>query len=324
MEDQFMNTLRRDPDPKFAEDLRGKLRAQEMPRSFRRVRPAPMLAFGVAALVIVALFAFPSVRASAQAMLDLFRVRKFAAVQFDPQRLDRLKVLKDDQSLEVFDHQKLQDPPPPQYFTTLEPAAAAAGLPVLRPSYLPHGLVADTVIVEGEGAMRLTVNEPKLRALLQTLGLADVQVPAGIDGKAIEVHKPRVLVQKFESGTRHASLVEAQSPEVQIPAGVDVERLGEIGLRVLGLDAGEARRIAAATDWRSTLIVPVPVTASTFRQITVHGQPGLLITTTGEPQGDRRGRPNGTVCLWTENDRVFGLLSNLGPDDVLQMAESVR
>ncbi len=321
--DEFMKSLRRDPDERFARALHEKLRVPEA-RARRRVRPLPALAFGVAAAVVVALFAFPSMRVSAQAMLDLFRVRKFAAVQFDAQRLEKLKTMKDTSQMDVFDHQQLQAPAPAQHFTSLAPAAAAAGLPAVRASYLPAGLIADTVTVEREGAMRLTVNEPRLRALLQTLGVTDVDLPAGIDGKSIEVKNPRVLVQSFKNGTRHAALVEAESPEVSVPAGLDVEKLGEIGLRILGLDAAEARRVSMATDWRSTLVVPVPISASTFRQITVHGQPGLLITTSGEPEGDRPGRRNGTTCLWTENDRVFGLMGNLPPDDVLQMAESVR
>lgn len=325
MDDKFMEILRRDPDPKFADDLREKLHAQPQPHSLRRVAPVPVFAAGVAAAVIVALFAFPSVRVSAQAMLDLFRVRKFSAVKFDPSRFDKLKsTVKEDQALEVFDHEKLQDPGPPQIFTSLEPAAAAAGLPALKPSYLPFGLRADTVAVEGAAAMRLTVHEAKLTALLQSLNLSDVQVPAGIDGKSLEVRKPRILVQRFVNGNRHAALVQSQSPEVQVPAGLDVQRLGEIGLRILGLDASEARRVATATDWRSTLVVPVPLTASTFRQVTVHGQPGLLITTTAEPEGDRQGRQNGSICLWSENDRVFGMVGNLSENEVLQMAESVR
>lgn len=325
MDDKFMEKIRRDPDSKFADDLRGRLHAQPMPHSLPRVAPVPVFAAAVVVAAIVSLFAFPSVRVSAQNMLDMFRVRKFAAVQFDPSRFDKLKSsVKEDAALEVFEHEKLQDPGPPQVFTSLLPAAAAAGLPASRPSYLPFGLVADTVAVEGEAAMRLTVHEAKLTALLQSLNLNDVQVPAGIDGKSIEVHKPRVLIQRFVNGNRHAAFVQAQSPEVQVPAGLDVERLGEVGLRILGLDAGEAHRVAMATDWRSTLVVPVPLTASTFRQVTVNGQPGLLVTTTSAPEDGHQGRQNGSICLWTQGDRVFGMIGNLPPNDVLQMAESVR
>jgi len=325
MDDRFMNELRRDPDPKFGRDLREKLRAQETPRSLPHLRPIPAVAFGLAAAVVVALFAFPSVRVSAQSLLDLFRVRKFAAVQFDPHRMEKLSSLKGDNVLMVFDtHEKLIEPGPPVTYPTLEAGAAAAGLTPMRPTDLPYGLVADTVMVEGEAAMRLSASESKLRALLEALDLRDVQVPAGLDGKVVEVHKPKILVVRYVNGRRHAALVQANSPEVSVPPGLDVPRLGEIALRILGLDAGEAHRVATSTDWRSTMVVPVPLDASTFRQVTVHGNPGLLVTTLGKPVGDRPGNPSGSIVMWTEQERVFGLMGNLSPNDLLQMAESVR
>jgi hypothetical protein len=325
MDDRFLNELRRDPDPQFARELRSRLQAQGLPTVMRALRPAPALAFGIVAAVVVALFAFPSVRASAQAMLDLFRVRHFAAVQFDDSRLSKLKSLESDKALMVFDQQEtLVDPGPPRRFDSLDEAAAAAGIQARRATDLPRGMSADTITVVGAGAMRMSVSDAKLRALLDALDLRDVSVPAGLDGKMVEVRKPPMLIQQYHGGGWRAGLVQSQSPEVSVPAGVDVERLAEIGLRVLGLDAGEARRVAASTDWRSTLMVPVPLNASTFRQVTVHGQQGLLITTTSSANASGERRREGTMVLWTEGDYVYGLVGNLQPDDVLQMAESVR
>ena len=324
MDDRFMHELRRDPDSGFGRGLHEKLRNQETPRVARALRPVPALALGLVAAVVFALIAFPSVRVSAQQMLDLFRVRKFAAVQFDESRIEKLRSLEHGDGMLIFDHQEeLQKPGPTRAFSTVEEAAAAAGYAAARPTWLPDGLVPDSASVDGEGAARLTVSEAKLRALLDALELRDVSVPGGIDGQVIEVRKPRVLAQRFTKDRRHAVLVQAPSPEVSVPAGLDVERLAEIGLRVLGLDAGEARRVAQATDWRSTLIVPLPLNASTFRQVTIHGQPGLLVTST-EKSSDGDHRREGSMALWTENDRVFAVMGNLDPDDALRMAESVR
>jgi hypothetical protein len=86
------------------------------------------------------------------------------------------------------------------------------------------------------------------------------------------------------------------------------------------VDANEARRMAGSIDWRSTLIVPVPANAGTFRQVTVHGNPGMLVTVTGA-EGQRRA---GTIVLWTESDRVYALQGTLGPEDMMQVAESVH
>jgi hypothetical protein len=321
MDDRFLNQLRGEPPAEFARTLRERLRARE---ESRRGLAAPTLAAVAAAALVVALFTLPSVRASAQAMLDLFRVRRFAAVEFDASRLEKLKALKEDKELLVFDRQQtMKEPGPAQYYPTPEAAGAAAGLQIRRPGYLPNGLAPDSVFVQGAGEARLAVSEAKLRTLLQQLDLHDVEVPPGLDGKWIDVRKPPVVIQTFESGALRAGLVQAVSPEVSVPAGLDVVGLAEIGLRVLGLDAGEARRIARGTDWRSTFLVPVPINASTFRQVTIHGQPGLLITTSGASSEGRRHR-EGSVLMWTEDDRVFALTSNLGSGDLVQMAESVR
>jgi hypothetical protein len=331
MDDRFLHELRRQPRPEFARALRARLRAQESRRGPWALA-GPWLAALGAALLAVALFTMPSVRASAQALLDLFRVRRFAAVRFDESRLERLRALGQDNTLLVFDRvETLLDPGRARPYAGLAEAEAAAGMAVLRPGYLPNGLLLDSVYVEGTGHVRLAVSEAKLRGVLDQLDLGDVSIPPGLDGQWVEVRKSPVVVQRYRADSWQAGLVQGVSPEVSVPAGLDVERLAEIGLRILGLDSGEARRIARTTDWRTTLLVPVPVNASTFRQVTIHGQPGLLITTSGRDRLGASGRParpgfrgRGTIALWTEGDRVFGLMSNLGPEDAMQMAESVR
>lgn len=324
MDDRMLHDYRRDPDPRYARDLRERLRRQERsPLRGHGLRNALAAACGVA--LVAALFSIPSVRVSAQSFLELFRVRRFAAVSLDESRVKTLRSLGGKRGDLVFDStETLVDPGPARYVVSREAAAPEVGFAVGAPAYLPEGLAPDSVFVEGKGAMRLSVSEEKLRSLLRRLDLNDVQVPTGLDGRWIEVRKPPVVVQKFRSTRdRHAILVQARSPEVSVPAGWDVERLAEIGLRVLGLDAGEARRVARSTDWRSTLLIPVPTNASTFLQVTVHGQPGLLIATTGERAEDGRPRRAGAVLLWTEGDRVFGIQGNLSRQDLMEMAESI-
>ena len=108
MDDRFLYEARREPRPEISANLRAKLRRQGPERSGVRwltLRPGAAVAAGLVMLVAAALIAFPSVRASAQAFLDLFRVRNFAAVEFDPARLDKLQSLRQDNALLVFDRQ---------------------------------------------------------------------------------------------------------------------------------------------------------------------------------------------------------------------------
>src|SRR5262249_35131467 len=200
MDDRFLNPLRQEPDPRFARGLREKLRAQESQVSGARSRLTPALAGAFALAVIVALFAFPSVRASAQAMLDLFRVKKFTALPFDQARVDKLQQLDKDRMLMVFDKtETVREPGPPQMVTSIAAATSAAGFHVASPSYLPAGLSADTIRVDGPAEAKLSVSEAKLRSLLDALDLDDVQVPAGLDGKEIQVRKAPIVIQQFHA-----------------------------------------------------------------------------------------------------------------------------
>ena len=321
-DDKFLHSHRRDPAPGFARRLRETLREVEDPAP----RPLwrPLVAAAAALAVIVALFAFPAVRAGAQAVLDLFRVRNFVAVSFDPARLEKLRALKQNSGMLVFDRQQvIQDPGKPVVEPSAAAAGAVAGFAVQSPSFLPNGLVLDTVAVTGEGRARLGASTARLREILDALDLRDVQVPPNLDTQDLTVHMYPVVAQSYRSEKHHLQLIQSRNPEVSMPAGVDLPRLGEIGLRILGMDAGEAHRLASSIDWRSTLLVPVPTTASSFRQVTVQGNPGLLVTTTGEEGGTKRRRA-GNVLLWTQGDRVLALAGTIGDRDLVQVAESVR
>jgi hypothetical protein len=113
-----------------------------------------------------------------------------------------------------------------------------------------------------------------------------------------------------------------------MPAGLDLAMLAEIGLRVLGMVSGEARRFAQSVDWRSTLIVPIPVDAATFRQIDVRGNQGLLIESTGlkrSPDGERQ--PPGPLVrhiLWSAGGSVFALSGNVPSEELFEIAQNVQ
>jgi hypothetical protein len=328
MSGDFMNELRKDPPPGFRERLRDRLRNQgpaEAEGDGGRRLGRPALAVAAAVAVIVAFSVSPPLRASAQAFLDLFRVRSFAAVTVDPQRLEQLRDAKIDVKALLGDRvEELEKAGPPRLFTDVPAAAAAAGMTLRLPAALPGGLVPDTVEVRGASVARVTVAARKLQEVLGTLGMADVRLPAGMDGAQATVRIPTAVAIRYRHGTRTVVLLQAQSPEVELPPGLDLRRLGEIGLRVLGLSEAEARRFAATIDWRSTVLVPVPSDASSFREVEVHGQRGMMVTTTGAHEGaGARGR-RGAVVMWSEGGRVYAVAGDIPGEDLLLMAGSLR
>ncbi len=332
MDEKDLHGLRREPRPEFARELHERLRRQGPATAPERTwRPLPLgwsLAGGVAVAFAVLCFTVPAVRVSAQAFLDLFRVRNFAAVSVDPARFEQLKQKNLD--LETLlaggKPETLQDPGKPRVVGSAQEAAAAAGYAVRVPTLRPAGLQPDTVAVVGRGSVRFGVNTARLREVLDALDLRDVQVPEGLEGKTVTVGMGPVVAQRFTNERRHVELMQAPSPEVSLPAGLDLQRLGEIALRVAGLDQAEARRFARNVDWHSTLLVPVPTDASSFSEVTVRGNRGLLVRYSGQSKvgGPHGHHGSGAVLMWSEGDMVYALSGNVDGPPLVEMAESLR
>ena len=329
-DDRFLHEQRREPDAGFARALRERLRGVEDDAPARGFRLVPALASAAGIALVALVFTVPAVRVAAQNALDLFRVRTFAPIEIDESRLDQLRALHDqlgqDPGMMVLDKQEvLQEPGKPVDYPSADLAGNAAGLPGLKQARdpLPNDMRFTKAQVTGEGAARLTVRIDKLKKVIELLGLTDVRVPQELDGQQVTVHMPPIVQQEYASDKNHLTLVEAHSPEVSLPAGADMRQLGEIGLRILGLDANEARKVAGSIDWRSTLIVPVPTSAESFRQVQVNGHPGLYIRCEAPDENGKRHR-SGAIVMWTEGDRVLAVQSDISGDELLNLAQTLR
>ena len=332
MDDKFLHEQRREPGPGYARSLREHLRGIEASAApARGFRLHPAFASALAVALVAAAFTLPAVRVAAQNALDMFRVRSFAAIEIDGDRIQKLKQLSDGTSGDpggmMFTKQDIQEPGKPVEYPSAQLAASAAGLPGLRlPGPLPSGLRFKTALATGQGSARLTVHADRIQHVLEALGINDVHVPMAMDGQTISVHTPTSVVQRYTSGEFSLSIIEANSPEVSLPPGADLRQMGEIGLRVLGLDANEARRMAGTIDWRSTMIVPVPTNAASFRTVDVNGHPGLFVRMNPEPATapDGHRRRSGTMVLWSEGGRVFAVQGDIGSEAVLEVAQSLQ
>lgn len=319
MDDTWLNALRSDPPAQFSEGLRARLRAEQAPErpEFHSLRKLLPVAAGL--VVVAALFTVPAVRASAASLLARFRVVNFVAVPVEPRRFDALQAPPLDLKNLIGENvQVLQDSAPPVPMASLEQAGAVAGMDVQVPQWLPADAKIIEIAVTGELVVRVIANPARLEEVLEALGIHDLRVPAGLNGKSVTIRVPPVVMVRFEHGGRRTRLLQARSPEVTLPADVDLSALGEIGLRILGLPADDARHFAGVIDWRTTLVLPLPPTAQSFRQVEIAGHRGIAV----EHHPDRESRTNSV--LWTTGERVLGLTSLQEMEQVLAMANSVR
>jgi hypothetical protein len=324
MDETLLNSLRQDPSPDFADRLRVSLREQERSTSATSRWPLKALAAScVAVAPIVVLLSVPSVRASAQSFLALFRVVNFVAVPVDDARLDVLESKQLDPAHLVGDRLEiLEDPGVPTAAVSPEQAGAMAGFGVRVPGYLPTSVVMVGIEVKGQQHMRVTADAGRLRDVMNALGITDLEVPDRLDGEVVDVRIPPVVSIRYDrGGAQAARFLQAQSPEVLMPDGIDLSALGEIGLRILGLPPIEAREFANAIDWQTTLLVPLPSAVSSFKQVTIDGQPGVAVERTRTLPSGVRQRTN--TLLWSGGGRVYVIEGALGADDILRMAESL-
>jgi len=326
MNDDFLNALYRAPTPDFARALRERLRVLETepPGRFASWRPS----FATVALAVVLLaggsLAFPQVRATARAFLDLFRHRTVADVTFDPARVEPLRARIEGKSPVLLLFGESQGPEGvglSSTYSSPEAAAMATALPLLTPTWLPDGVTLEAVRSTGAARDRLAVDRDSLHETLDRLDLQDVRVPRRLAEGVVELYRPLAVTLEYGSAGDHVVLLQGNRPELRRQPDFDLALCGEIGLRVLGIDAAEAQRLAASVDWSATLAVPMPPGAAEFREVVVRGQKGLMIAPRA---GTRSDTPAERMLLWTEGERLYALTGTLGAGDIARVAESLR
>jgi len=271
----------------------------------------------VLVVLLSILVAFPSTRASAQAFLDLFRVVHIAAVPVNLERLNQLSQRGLDIPTIIGSQvEVLAEPGLPLAYPSPADAARAAAIDLQLPTAVPPGFVLVRTEVKGEHAARVKADAAKLQDVLDALDIADVIPPAGLDGQIATIRVPPIVRAVYANGNQEVSLFQARSPDITVPAGIDIPSLAEIGLRIAGLGASEAHTLAQAVDWRSTMLVPIPAQAATFRQVDLHGSRVLFVESTA-----RRGP---RTVMWSRRGVMYAMTGTINSGPLLEMAESVQ
>jgi hypothetical protein len=330
MED-LLDRNRKAPRPAFARELQSKLNQQENTMSIKNRLKVPVA--GLAAVLgLTTALQVPAVNALAQDFLNLFRVRRVTAIAIDPQALStRRDPVTREQRNQINDALRsnmtvVKEAGELQAAPDAAAASTLAGIPVRLPA---QATLMEGLRVRGESEARFTTDVNKIRAALQALDMEDVQIPDLAEGAPINIKTPAVVTAKLNANGATVELIQARSPEVQLPPGVRMADLGVISLRAMGMDKANAEATAAKIDWNSTFVMPIPANAASFRDVTIAGREGILIESRNDPAGEqaqngrRRGRPQGVMVIWTDGDIVYALQGNISDITAIQLAESV-
>ncbi|HEV2183515.1 MAG TPA: DUF4367 domain-containing protein, partial [Candidatus Acidoferrales bacterium] len=209
-----------------------------------------------------------------------------------------------------------------------------AGFHVQLPSKRTDTPVLD---VAGVHAFDLTVDRARLQAILKEAGRSDLSLPQSIDGAVVDVKIPRRVRARYGSCPARPSatanvatptpssmqyndcviLTEGPSPEVNVPSGLDVRQLAEIGLELAGMTPAQAQQFLHTVDWKSTLGISIPRFMRSYEAVKVNGVEGTLLDMAG-----RRG-PTYTL-IWAKNGTVYSLTGFGNSGDAVALANSVE
>lgn len=292
----------------------------------RRYRPAWIAAGLIAALVLS--FSFAPVRALANNLLQLFRVQRIQFVEVNPSQLSSQEaleeaagklagVLKDQMRLDVKGSPRTVDAPT---------ARAEAGYPVRLPAALDG---EPEIRLEPGMAAEMEIDLPRIRLLLSEMGYRDVDLPDTLDGATVGIQFETLVSATYggcesgHDGTWAPGCVEyAQlpAPRVSAPPELDLDRLGQVYLQLLGLSAEEARQYSERVDWTTTLIVPLPqFTDLRYHDVEVDGVEGTLL----RPSPASRYAEE-YLLTWVKGGIVYALHGSGSTAEALSIAASLE
>ncbi|MCS6964713.1 hypothetical protein [Thermoflexus sp.] len=231
----------------------------------RHLKMAGLLLLGVTALAFV--FS-PTLRAAAHDFLQGFRFRRLLVVPYT----FSIPTATGETLSRVLGSDIAFEPVEPQTVQSLPEAEAFLGFPVRSPAGVKEFL---TLQVMPAASARWTVDVGHLREALHAAGADDVTVPETLHGTVLTITVGPILLATFEAEGTPYGWAQAPLPTYTVQPEGDVRPLAEAALRLIGMPAEEARRLARTVDWQTTLLLPIPMA------------PGMAVEVESVALGDR-------------------------------------
>jgi hypothetical protein len=298
-----------------------------MSKLSRIPRPA-WVGLAIVAVLAIAL-AFSPVRAIANSFLQLFRVEQVRVLPVDldqlPGNLDSSASLENIFSKDV----QVEEQGEARLVADAAEASAAAGFAVRLPAAMQTG---PRLFYQPGGSLTFTVDLPLIRAVLEEIGRPDIELPDSIDGVRVRVDVAGSVAAAYGecrqtenldpdqarqyAGPGCTTFMQMPSPAVSAPPEMDLTRLGEAYLQMLGMSKEEAADFARSVDWTTTFVVPVPRNGADYRAVTVDGVSATLIN---YYRGERV-----YMLVWVKDGILYALSGPGRGEEALEIARSLK
>jgi Putative zinc-finger len=292
-------------------------------------------ALAAAALIVV--FTVGPVRAWAENLLAIFRVEHFSVLELNPTTsLKNNQLLNQTVSHIISDEVTVTEAPQkPQSVADAATAIKLAGFQVkLLTEQTPSSL-----FIENGLAAHMKINRDRLQEVLDEAGRNDLQIPSSVDGATVSLRIPTGVLATYgncgDTGARlkgqmpentpHQqpdatciALMELPSPVVTAPPDLNPAQIAQVALQFLGMSANDAANFTQTVDWTSTLVLPVLHGQSTYQQIPVNGNEGVLLRSKAASASAN------FALIWVDSGIVYGLHGNGDDTTALNLASQLK
>jgi hypothetical protein len=248
------------------------------PRSRWARVPLTAAAAVVVLLVAMLLVVTPTGRRAAANFLEQFRAERFEVVTFDPNQPGAAVEGLDDIADVDMDHAE------PVVVDDPDEAADVVGFTPAAVRGLPDGARSEQTTASPPTTVRLTFRADRAPDL-----------PSALDGASVVISVPGSVVTQYAVGQDMLFVAEA-GQLVAEAQGADLGAIRDYVLSRPEVPEDLARQLLAIDDWTATLPVPLPVDEIAWRETTVDGQPGLMLSD-----------PMGSGLLWQRDGRIHAI-----------------
>ncbi len=290
---------------------------------------------GVIAILGIA-FAFPGVRAIANSFLGLFRVEQFSVVQVNPGDLPEQLGSSSQFEYMLSNNVQVEELGEPQDVSSVEEASDLVGIPVRLPTEIES---TPQLKVQPGAQVSFEIDLPLVKAVLDEIGQDDLELPANLDGAIVEMELPTSVTASYgdcqfdPQAAREAgydpddpepllqdciTLAQMLSPTISAPPGLDIVKIGEAFLQVLGMSPEEAAQFSQTVDWTTTLVIPIPRYGTDYKDVTVDGVNGTLIQQKFQDHADQY------LLLWVKNEILYALTGQGTEAKAIAIANSIE
>ena len=220
-------------------------------------------------------------------------------------------------------------------------AAAATQMASFHVQLISARKDSPILVVGGEHKVNVTVDRERLQEIVNEAGHPDLVLPQSLNGSSLAVQIPRSANIQYGTCPGPATatnaitsnitgptptttqfsdcvrLREGPSPIVNVPSGLDVGNLAQIGLETGGMTPAQARDFLQTVDWKSTLSMSVPRFLRSYEEVKVAGTKGTLLSMAG-----RRGP--GYTLIWAKNGIVYTLTGFGDSSQAIGLADSLK